>query len=94
MSSNPTRGLASLPLPRGPRKSGRARGLARKALGRGAIDDLQTRVDALESEIEELRQQNLRLAEIADVVQELLVPLASRDQATVDAAIESFSQSL
>ena len=74
--------------------SGRAKALARKALGRGAIDDLRSRVDALESEIEELRQQNLRLAEIADVVQELLVPLSSRDQATVDAAIESFSQSL
>ena len=50
------------------------------------------RVEALESEIEELRQQNLRLAEIADVVQELLVPLSSRDQATVDAAIEKFSK--
>ncbi len=74
--------------------SGRAVALARRALGRGAIDDLQNRVDALEGEIEELRQQNLRLAEIADVVQELLVPLSSRDQATVDAAIESFSQSL
>ncbi len=73
---------------------GRAKALARKALGRGAIDDLRVRVDALESEIDELRQQNLRLAEIADVVQELLVPLSSRDQATIDAAIESFSQSL
>ena len=40
------------------------------------------------------RQQNLRLAEIADVVQELLVPLSSRDQARVDAAIEKFSQGL
>jgi hypothetical protein len=74
--------------------SGRLRGVARRALGHGAILDLQRRVADLESEIEELRQQNLRLAEIADVVQELLVPLASRDQATVDAAIESFSKSL
>ena len=48
----------------------------------------------LEGEVEELRQQNLRLAELADVVQELLVPLASRDQATVDAALESFPKSL
>ena len=45
---------------------------ARKALGQSAITDLQQRVASLESEIEELRQQNLRLAEIADVVQELL----------------------
>jgi hypothetical protein len=55
---------------------------------------MERRIAALESEIEELRQQNLRLAEIADVVQELLVPLSSRDQARVDEAIEKFSQSL
>jgi two-component sensor histidine kinase len=67
---------------------------ARKALGQSAITDLQERVASLESEIEELRQQNLRLAEIADVVQELLVPLASRDQDRIDAALETFPQSL
>lgn len=72
----------------------RVRTLARKALNREATDDLRARVESLESEIEELRQQNLRLAEIADVVQELLVPLASRDQARIDAAIESFTRSL
>ncbi|MEP6817811.1 MAG: DUF6752 domain-containing protein [Marmoricola sp.] len=70
------------------------KGLARKALGRGAIDELRQRVESLEREIEELRRQNLRLAEIADVVQELLVPLASRDQARIDAAIESFAEGL
>ena len=74
--------------------SGRLRSVAQRALGHGAIVDLQRRVADLEGEIEELRQQNLRLAEIADLVQELLVPLASRDQARVDAAIESFSKSL
>jgi hypothetical protein len=74
--------------------SGRAKDLARRVLGQGAITDLQGRVADLEGEIEELRQQNLRLAEIADLVQELLVPLASRDQAKVEAAIESFSKGL
>jgi hypothetical protein len=74
--------------------SGRLKGAARRALGRTAIGNLQQRVTDLENEIEELRQQNLRLAEIADLVQELLVPLASRDQAKVDAAIEAFSKSL
>ena len=72
----------------------RARSWARQVLGRAEVDDLRQRVESLEGEIEELRQQNLRLAEIADVVQELLVPLASRDQARIEAAIESFSQSL
>ena len=57
-------------------------------------DDLQRRVEGLEADVLELRRHNVRLAEIADVVQELLVPLASRDQARIDAAIEKFSQSL
>jgi hypothetical protein len=74
--------------------SGRLKGAARRVLGRTAIGNLQQRVTDLENEIEELRQQNLRLAEIADLVQELLVPLASRDQAKVDSAIEAFSKSL
>ena len=72
----------------------RIRGVARRAVERSPLGELARRVAALESEIEELRQQNLRLAEIADVVQELLLPLSSRDQARVDAAIEKYSQGL
>ncbi len=56
--------------------------------------DLADRVAALEADVLELRRHNVRLAEIADVVQELLVPLASRDQARIDEAIEKFSKSL
>ena len=56
--------------------------------------DLVRRVEALEADVLELRRHNVRLAEIADVVQELLVPLASRDQARIDEAIEKFSKSL
>lgn len=72
----------------------RLKDLTRRAVRRSPAGRLLDRVAALESEIEELRRQNLRLAEIADVVQELLVPLASRDQARIDEAIESFSRSL
>jgi hypothetical protein len=57
-------------------------------------DALARRVEALEADVLELRRHNVRLAEIADVVQELLVPLASRDQARIDEAIEKFSKSL
>jgi transposase-like protein len=60
----------------------------------GHSDDLRRRVEALEADVLELRRHNVRLAEIADVVQELLVPLASRDQARIDEAIEKFSKSL
>ena len=41
-----------------------------------------------------LQIQERMTAQIADVVQELLVPLASRDQARIDEAIEKFSKSL
>jgi hypothetical protein len=68
-------------------------GRLRPKLGLGD-DDLVRRVEALEADVLELRRHNVRLAEIADVVQELLVPIASRDQARIDEAIEKFSQSL
>jgi hypothetical protein len=63
------------------------------AIGRGDAD-LARRVEALEADVLELRRHNVRLAELADVVQELLVPLASRDQGRIDEAIEKFSKSL
>lgn len=58
------------------------------------IDALEERLRLLERDVDELRRHNLRLAELTDVVQELLVPLASRDQDVVDAAIEKFTKSL
>ena len=61
---------------------------------RDELEQLRTRVAGLETEIAELRRHHLRLAELADVVQELLVPLSSRDQARIDEAIEKYSKSL
>jgi hypothetical protein len=61
---------------------------------RSGDEELARRVEALEADVLELRRHNVRLAEIADVVQELLVPLSSRDQARIDEAIEKFSKSL
>ena len=60
----------------------------------GTVRRLEQRVADLEADLTEMRRQHLRLAELADVVQELLVPLASRDQARIDEAIEKFSKSL
>ena len=42
----------------------------------------------------EMRRHHVRLAELADVVQELLVPMASRDEAAIQKAIERFQESL
>lgn len=55
---------------------------------------LEQRVSDLEADVSEMRRHNLRLAEIADVVQELLIPLASRDEVRVQEAIERFNKSL
>ena len=52
------------------------------------VDALRERVAELESEVQECRQLNLRLAELTDVVQELLVPLAQRDETRLAAAVE------
>lgn len=56
--------------------------------------EFERRVIALEADVEELRSHNLRLAEIVDVVQELLVPLASRDEQRIAEAIDTFNKSL
>lgn len=62
--------------------------------GRAAVRRLEERVAELEADMAEMRAHNLRLAEIADLVQELLVPMASRDEAAVERAIERFQGSL
>lgn len=55
---------------------------------------LEQRVADLEADLTEVRRHNLRLAEIVDVVQELLVPMADRDEEKVRQAIARFQESL
>ncbi len=56
--------------------------------------DLEKRVAALEEAVQENRALNVRLAELTDVVQELLLPLSQRDQAKVDELLERYSAQL
>lgn len=58
------------------------------------VEALEQRVADLEADLSELRRHQLRLAELVDVVQELLVPVASRDEAAIQQAIERFQESL
>lgn len=77
--------------------SRRVRGVASRArqrLGGGELHQLEERVARLERENVDLRRHSLRAAEILDVVEELLVPMASRDQDRVEEAIERFRRSL
>lgn len=51
---------------------------------------LEKRVAILEREIQEVRQVNFRLAELSDVVAELLVPISERDQERVDELLAAY----
>ena len=57
----------------------------RDAVDRARPDDseLRARVEELEAEVQECRELNLRIAELTDVVVELLVPLADSDDPRV-----------
>ncbi|MBM7519733.1 DUF6752 domain-containing protein [Nocardioides nitrophenolicus] len=66
--------------------------LARRRLREHA--SLRERVRVLEEEVQENRQLNRRIAELTDVVAELLIPLEARDSARVDEVLERFRAGL
>lgn len=51
---------------------------------------LRDRLTELEEEIQECRQVNLRLAELCDVMMELLLPVADRDDDEVQAILARY----
>jgi hypothetical protein len=51
---------------------------------------LRDRLAELEEEIQECRQVNLRLAELCDVMMELLLPVADRDEDEVQAILARY----
>ena len=69
-------------------------GKVRAGLRGDELDDLRARVDELEQEMQEARQLNLRLAELTDVVQELLLPVAARDEEKISELMERYSKGL
>lgn len=73
-----------------------ARNLGRFRAGVRAegLEALRERVAVLEDEVQECRQLNLRLAELTDVVQELLLPVAQRDEQGISAVLEKYSRGL
>ncbi len=73
-----------------------ARNLGRFRAGVHAesLQALRERVTVLEQEVQECRQLNLRLAELTDVVQELLLPMAQRDEERLSMLLEKYSRGL
>ena len=69
-------------------------GRLRAGVRAGSVDALRERVDELEEEVQECRQLNLRLAELTDVVQELLLPIAQRDETKIAEIMERYPKGL
>ena len=58
------------------------------------VEALKERVAVLEQEVQECRQLNLRLAELTDVVEELLLPVAERDEQRIAEVMERYAKGL
>jgi hypothetical protein len=65
-----------------------------RAVAGDRLESLQRRLDELEAEVQECRQLNIRLAEITDLVEQLLLPMAARDEEKVAAAVEKYSRTM
>jgi hypothetical protein len=73
----------------------RARSVARRARDRyHAPRAVEDRLRALEEELQEARQLQRRVAELTDVVAELLLPIHLRDDARVEAVLEHYRSRL
>ena len=44
--------------------------------------------------MQECRQLNIRLAEVTDLVEQLLLPIAAQDQEKIAAAVEKYTRTL
>ncbi len=62
--------------------------------GGGIIDEMSARISVLEAEVQESRNLNVRVAELVDLVAELMLPVASQDREKIEAALTKFERSL
>jgi hypothetical protein len=61
---------------------------------RRQVEELAAAVAELDEEIQEARRLNRRLAELTDVVEELLLPAAQRDDERLRERLDSYTSSL
>lgn len=73
---------------------GALRDRIRDKTGVSTAIDLRRRVKVLEDEVQECRALSLRLAELTDIVTELLLPVAQRDEAKLEELLERYHRSL
>ena len=65
-----------------------------RAVAGDRLDELQQALEDLHAEVQECRQLNIRLAEVTDLVEQLLLPMAARDDEKLAAAVEKYTRSL
>jgi hypothetical protein len=58
------------------------------------VRDLEERIEVMEDEMQEHRQLSRRVAELTDLIADLLVPLAQNDQAKVNEIVDSYRASI
>lgn len=61
---------------------------------RGSFLSIKKRIEDLEAEVEECRRVNLRLAELCDVMMELVIPVAQRDTESLDEIIARYRKDI
>lgn len=61
---------------------------------RQKVEELEAAIAVLDEEVQEARRMNRRLAELTDVVQELLLPAAQRDDERLRERLDSYTSSL
>jgi hypothetical protein len=67
--------------------------LARAVAG-DHLEALEAQLRSLEAEVQECRQLNIRLAEVTDLVEQLLLPMAAQDQEKIAAAVEKYTRTI
>lgn len=55
---------------------------------------LYKRLKALEAEVQECRQMNVRLAELCDVMMELILPATQRDESAIAEIVERYKRDI
>ncbi len=66
----------------------------RDRTGLSTAVDLRRRMKVLEDEVQECRALSLRLAELTDIVTELLLPVAQRDEQKLEELLERYHRAL
>lgn len=58
------------------------------------LRDLEQRIEVMEDEMQEHRQLSRRVAELTDLIADLLVPLAQNDQTKVNEIVDRYRASI